>query len=284
MTTDDSHSSMHDGAARDVLDEGVDISTPNTARVYDYYLGGGLNFAADRRFAEEVMSFFPEARDFAVCNRGFQQRAVRHVAGLGVDQFLDLGAGIPTVGPTHATARAVRPAARVLYVDIEPVAIAHTELLLAKEDLTPEAGVGALEADLREPAAILGSALARTVLDTTRPVAVMILGMLHFLAEEDNPAALLAEYLDAFPAGSYLIASHATPDGPIGARVAQAADKYAETKLPGHVRTKAEFEAMLPKRLELLAPGITWNALWRAENTVTNPETSVAYAAVGRAA
>lgn len=284
MSADGARPSLDDEVTPDGADDlhGVDVDTPNAARVYDYYLGGAQNFGSDRRFAEEVMSFFPEARDFARNNRSFQQRAVRHVAGLGVDQFLDLGSGIPTVGPTHETARSVRADARVLYVDIEPVAIAHTELLLAKQGLTAEDGVGVLEGDLRDPAAILASPLARTVLDTSRPVAVMIMGMLHFLADEDNPAALLAEYLAAFPAGSYLIASHATLDGPIGARVAQAADKYAETKLPGHVRTKAQFAAMLPARLELLEPGITWNALWRPDTEVEHPERSVAYAAVGR--
>ncbi len=284
MFTDGTHLSLDDEGTPDGSDSlhGVDIDTPNAARVYDYYLGGAQNFASDRRFADEVMSFFPEARDFALNNRSFQQRAVRHVASLGVDQFLDLGSGIPTVGPTHETARSVRPGARVLYVDIEPVATAHTELLLAKQNLTPESGVGVLEGDLRDPAAVLASPAARTVLDTSRPVGVMILGMLHFLTDEDNPAALLAEYLAAFPAGSYLIASHATSDGPIGARVAKAADKYAETKLPGHVRTKAQFAAMLPSELELLEPGITWNALWRPDTKVEHPERSVAYAAVGR--
>lgn len=273
---------MTDSVSENGIDPTVDVDTPNAARVYDYYLGGAQNFASDRRFADEVLSFFPEARDFARNNRAFQQRAVRHVATLGVDQFLDLGSGIPTVGPTHETARSIQPAARVLYVDIEPVAIAHTELLLAKQELTAEDGVGVLGADLRDPAAVLASPVARAVLDTNRPVAIMILGMLHFLSDEDNPARLIADYLAAFPSGSYLIASHATPDGPIGARVAEAADKYAETKLPGHVRTKDQFAAMLPPDLELVEPGITWNASWRPDTEVEHPERSVAYAAVGR--
>jgi hypothetical protein len=130
---------------------------------------------------------------------------------------------------------------------------------------------------------VLASPQARTVLDLDRPVAVVILGMLHFLSDEENPADLLAAYLSALPAGSCLIASHATSDGPVGERVRRAADQYAETTLPGHVRPKAAFEAMVTPLVELIEPGITWTALWRPDDQI-DPATApncVAYAAVG---
>jgi hypothetical protein len=261
----------------------VDLATPSVARVYDYYLGGAHNFEVDRAFAEKVLKGFPEARDFARHNRAFLQRAVRTaVTELGVRQFLDLGAGIPTAGPTHETARKVDPTARTLYVDNEPVAVSHTELILER-DHVPATEVAMLHADLRKVRDVLGSPQAQAVLDLDQPVAVMILGMLHFLSDDENPAALLATYLDALPAGSCLIASHATGDGPVGERVRRAADQYAETTLPAHVRPKAVFEAMVTPIVDVVDPGITWTALWRPEDRV-DPAAApdcVAYAAVG---
>ncbi|HEY3609969.1 MAG TPA: SAM-dependent methyltransferase [Pseudonocardiaceae bacterium] len=261
----------------------VDLTTPSVARVYDYYLGGAHNFEIDRVFAEKIIAGFPEARDFARHNRGFLQRAVRTaVTELGVTQFIDLGAGIPTAGPTHETARCVDPAARTLYVDNDPVAVAHTELILARDHL-PATEVAVLNADLRKVRDVLAAPQARAVLDLDRPVAVVIMGVLHFLADEENPADLLAAYLAALPAGSCLIASHATGDGPAGERVRRAADQYAKTTLPGHVRSRAAFEAMVTPLVELIDPGITWTRLWRSDDQV-DPATAancVAYAAVG---
>jgi hypothetical protein len=261
----------------------VDVDVPSVARVYDYYLGGAHNLGVDRQFAEKVIAGFPEARDFARQNRWFMQRAIRAtVTELGVNQFLDLGAGIPTSGPTHAVAHEVDPAARVLYVDNELIAVSHTELILS-QNAVPANQVAMLHADLRDVDGVLGSAAAHAVLDMNRPVAAMILGMLHFLSDEENPAKLLADYLAALPAGSVLIASHATQDGPVGERVLRAADQYAETKLPGHVRTKADFEAMVTPLVDVIEPGITWTSTWRPINPVA-PEvapTCVAYAAVG---
>jgi hypothetical protein len=261
----------------------VDLTVPSVARVYDYYLGGAHNFDVDRVFAEKVLEGFPEARNFARHNRRFLQRAVRTtVTELGVTQFLDLGAGIPTAGPTHQTARDVDPAARTLYVDNDLVAVSHTTLILQR-DRIPATEVAVLHADLRRVDDVLESPQAQAVLDFDRPVAVMILGLLHFLSDQDNPAGLLARYLDALPAGSCLIASHATGDGPVGERIRRAADQYAETTLPAHVRSKATFEAMVTPLVELVEPGVTWTALWRPDEHV-DPLAApycVAYAAVG---
>jgi SAM-dependent methyltransferase len=264
----------------DWVPDEVDIATPNAARVYDYYLGGGHHFPADRTFAEEILAFFPEARDFARNNRAFQHRAIRYVSEQGVDQFLDLGAGIPTVGPTHEVAREVNPRASVMYVDIEPVAVSHSELMLSRE--ASPAGAAVMLADLRDPEAVLTAPETTSVLDLSRPVCVMILAMLHFLSDEDDPARIIAAYLDAVPPGSYLIASHATPEGPIGRRVAAAADKYAETRLRGHLRTREQFRELLAP-VELVEPGIVWTSQWRPDFAETDEqaERSVAYGAVG---
>jgi SAM-dependent methyltransferase len=259
----------------------VDVHTPNVARVYDYYLGGAHNFDADRDFANRIIEKFPEARTFALENRAFQRRAVRWVTGQGVTQFLDLGSGIPTVGPTHETARAVHPDARVVYVDIEPVAVAHSSLMLEGDDRA-----AIVQHDLRDVDGVLREA-ART-LDFDRPVAVMILAMLHFLSDEDDPAAIIGRYAAALAPGSYLIISHATVEGPVGDRVAEAAARYAETTLPGHMRDRTQVANLLAG-LDLVdpdhgdgGPRIVWTPEWHPDSQVHAPEQSVAYAAVAR--
>jgi SAM-dependent methyltransferase len=220
-------------------------------------------------------------RTFALENRAFQRRAVRWVAGQGVTQFLDLGSGVPTVGPTHETARSVRPDASVVYVDLEPVAVAHSTLMLEDD---PRAAI--VQHDLRDVRGVLQE--ARKTLDFSRPIAVMILAMLHFLSDEDDPNAIIARYVDALAPGSYLIISHATAEGPVGDRVAEAAERYAETSLPGHLRDRTQVASMLAG-LELVDPGngdggprIVWTPEWHPDGEVVHPEQAVAYAAVAR--
>ena len=256
----------------------VDTQVPNVARVYDYYLGGCCNFATDREFAQDILQGFPEARDFAIANRRYQGRAVRYVSQQGIRQFLDLGAGIPTVNPTHEVARSINPDARVVYVDNEPIAVAHSELMLVGDEHAT-----VVQADLRKPQQVLKMPAIRDMLDLSQPVAVMILAMLHFVPGDEDPAGIIAEYVDALAPGSYLIISHATAEGPIGERVAVAAEKYAATKLPGHLRTRDQVAELL-RPVELVEPGIVWTAAWRPEDPedAVDAEKSVAYAAVGR--
>lgn len=257
--------------------EEVNAETPNVARVYDYYLGGCHNFAVDRAFAHDILRSFPEARDFAIANRRYQGRAVRHVSEQGVRQFLDLGAGIPTINPTHQVACSVNSNARVVYVDNEPIAAAHSEMMLTGEN---QAAV--MQGDLRKPQQILTADVTRQMLDFSQPIAVMMLAILHFVPDDEDPAAVIAEYIDALVPGSYLIISHATQEGPIGDRVAMAAQKYEATKLPGHLRTRDQI-AELVSPVELIEPGIVWTASWRPEDPedAVDAERSVAYAAVG---
>lgn len=260
----------------------VDVSKPNVARVYDYYLGGARNFDVDRVFARKILASFPEARNFAIQNRAYQQRAVRYVSQLGVRQFLDLGSGIPTVGPTHEIARQVNPDARVVYVDIEPVAVEHSSMLLADD---PNALV--LQQDLRDIDAVV--AAARGLLDFDQPVALMILAMLHFLTDDEDPGGVIHDYAKALGPGSYVIISHATAEGPVGDRVSEAAVRYAETTLPGHLRDRDQVAAMMAG-FDLVDPAhgtggprIVWTPEWRPDtDDVPHPEESVAFAAVGR--
>src|SRR5689334_8693366 len=189
-----------DGGAR-----GADFERPNVARMYDYFLGGSHNFAVDRKAAAAVLAAVPGIRALARQNRNFLRRAVQYLAHQGVRQFLDLGSGIPTVGNVHEIAQRDAPGSRVVYVDIEPVAVSHSRTLL--ED-NPDTAVAQL--DLRRPDQVLDSPEVRDLLDLTRPVAVLAVAVLHFLPDSDDPAGVLARYRDAVAPGSRLVVSHAS--------------------------------------------------------------------------
>ena len=165
----------------------IDIERPSVARMYDYFLGGSHNFAADRELAERARQVFPDAPYVVRANRAFLRRAVTALSGLGVDQFLDLGSGIPTVGNVHEIAHAADPSAQVIYVDADPVAAAHATALLQGERR-----VGVLHADLRDPQAIVSAAADSGRLDFSRPVAVLLVSVLPFVPDEDDPAGIVA--------------------------------------------------------------------------------------------
>ena len=184
--------------------EGVNVDVPSSARIYDYLLGGGHNFEADRATAEALIKVLP-VRGMARLNRAYLRRAVLELADLGIRQFLDLGSGIPTVGNVHEVAHEVAPDSKVVYVDFEPVAITHAELMLADEP-----NVTALLADLREPEKVI--AQARELLDFSQPIGLLVVGVLQFIPDSDDPWGVLARYVDALPAGSYLALSHFTAD------------------------------------------------------------------------
>lgn len=238
--------------------EHVDIDVPSAARMYDYYLGGSHNFAADRELAEEYMRVLPDMPQIARAQRHVLRRAVRHLAASGVDQFLDLGSGIPTVGNVHEVAAAANPDARVVYVDADPVAVAHSFSLLAD---FPQAAV--IQADLRRPSAILSHPELTRLIDLSRPVAVLMIAVLHFVADEDDPAAVVATYRDATAPGSYLAITHATSDyQPQLARRAEAVYTRASHQI--HYRTKQQILDMLGG-YELLEPGLVDMIHWRPD-------------------
>lgn len=248
----------------DWVPEGVDIEKPTVARVYDYLLGGSHNFTADRELANALAATVPEVAVHARANRAFMHRAVRYLAGVGIRQFLDLGSGIPTVGNVHEIAQKAAPDARVVYVDIDPVAVAHSRRILAGNDQ-----VTVVQQDLRRPDRILADDSVRTVLDLREPVAVLAVSVLHAISDEDDPAGIVARFRDAVVPGSYLVVSHGAKGGrPEEQHVAGLA-KRASTSL--NWRTAAEIEALFDG-FELVPPGLVWAPLWHPDSPDQVPE------------
>jgi S-adenosyl methyltransferase len=237
--------------------DSLDLEIPSTARMYDYYLGGSHNFAADRALAEAALQAWPETPHMCRANRDFLRRAVTYLAGIGVDQFLDLGSGIPTAGNVHEIVQSVRPDSRTVYVDSDPVAYAHGTALLADE---PRARY--LQADLRDPESVLSSPEVKDFLDLSRPVAVLMLMTLHFVPDEDEPEEIVATYRRATAPGSYLVVSHGTneyrPDTDNITRV------YTQASHGIVPRNKARI-AQLTEGYELLEPGLVDVIHWRPE-------------------
>ncbi|ANY06178.1 SAM-dependent methyltransferase [Pseudonocardia sp. HH130630-07] len=239
-----------------------DLDRANAARMYDYLLGGSLNFAVDRDAAENALAHYPHLRDVAQSNRRFLGRAVRWCLDDGVHQFLDLGSGIPTAGNVHEIAHRSDPAARVAYVDNEPVAVQASRTVVADLDT-----VSITRADLRTPAAVLGAPTVTGLLDLDRPVAVIAVAVLHFVPGD------LAELLDAYRAvlapGSVVVLSHSSDDvdDPALARqVREAAATYANTSTSATLRTRAEIVAALGGADRLVGPGLVDVVDWpRAE-------------------
>lgn len=238
----------------------VDLDRPSVARVYDYYLGGSHNFESDRAFAQRVLSVLPDMAVVAQENRAFLRRAVLYLCALGVDQFVDLGSGIPTVGNVHEVAASALPRSRVAYIDHDPVAVAHSRALLKGND---QAVV--VSADLRQPGNVLDDAVLRGHIDLTRPVAVLLVSVLHFVGDESRPADFITEYMAAMAGGSYLVISHASTDGGPGAVDAQAVYNQARSPNPMRMRTGAEVAALFGG-LPLVDPGVVRIPLWRPES------------------
>ena len=262
----------------DWLPEDVDLVKPSAARCYDYYLGGAHNFAVDRELAEQVLAQVPYGRDVARDNRAFLRRAVRYCVDNGVRQFLDIGSGIPTVGNVHEVAQAVDPDCRVVYVDNEPVAVAHSQTILEGND-----NAAALRADFADVDAILEHAETRRLLDFSRPVGLMLIALAHFVPDAERPHEIVRRYADRLAPGSYLALSHLTdddyPDKVHGPR-----ESYKASSNPFHPRSRAQV-AELTTDFELVDPGLVHLPQWRPdadEDRWENPETSLLYAAVGR--
>jgi trans-aconitate methyltransferase len=254
--------------AEDPARPAVDTSRANPARIYDYLLGGAHNFEVDRLAGDQML---PTARQTARVNRGFLRRAVRFLAEQGVDQFLDLGSGIPTVGNVHEIARQANPAARVVYVDNEPVAVAYAQQLLADDPRTEM-----VDADVRDPDSVWRSDAVRRLLDPDRPIGVLLAAVLHFVPDADDPAGIVAGYLDRTVPGSFLALSHYTADA---WRVDQqqyatrAGENYQRnTSTPVVTRSRAELAALVTG-LELVPPGITWAQDWRPADAEDPPAT-----------
>lgn len=237
----------------------VDITVPSVARVYDYYLGGSHNFDADRAFAQDVLAVLPDMPRVAQENRSFLRRAVRQLCAAGIDQFLDLGSGIPTVGNVHEVAQACNPGARVVYVDHDPVAVTHSNRLLGADDR-----VTVISGDLRKPDAVLTDPAVRDHLDLSRPVAVLLVSVLHFVADDQRPADFIAHYLAETAPASHLVISHATADATAGAADAQGLYNRQRSPNPMRMRSRDEITALFGD-LTLLDPGVVRIPQWRPD-------------------
>jgi hypothetical protein len=258
---------------------GIDLDRPSAARVYDFYLGGFHNFAVDRDMGRRAVEMWPELPEIMKANRAFLRRAVRHLVAAGVRQFLDIGSGIPTVGNVHEVAQQAAPDARVVYVDNDPVAVEHSRAILAGDERT-----AVVPADLREPASVLGDPALKRLLDLSRPVAVLLVAVLHFVPDEADPSALVGRYRDAMAAGSYLVISHASSDGQPPTLTQSHRDLYRRTATPMTMRTKEEIAAFFDG-FELAEPGLVYLPLWRPDPGTEideRPERFTGLAGVGR--
>lgn len=243
----------------------ADQAVPSVARVYDALLGGTNNFEADRILARQMTERAPELADAARANRSFHQRAARYLAGLGIRQFIDLGSGLPTAGSTHEVVFQVRPDAHVVYVDIDPMVLRHSQYQMAGDSR-----VLAVIADVRDVEAVLGQNGAGRLIDYGQPVAILMSGLLHLIPDSDDPAGLVARYMSAVVPGSYLALSQMTADQKPPAS-AQAILSVGDRTGGWHPRTRDDFRHLLGD-LEIIppyegaGPQITWVGLWQCED------------------
>jgi hypothetical protein len=244
----------------DWVSEDIDLTVPNAARMYDYALGGFHNFAVDREYVNRAEEALPGFRVNAQINRAFLGRAVRWLVGAGIEQFLDIGSGIPTLGNVHEIAQRAAPQARVVYVDIDPVAVAHSQAILAGQS-----GVRVLEADLRGPAEILFHPEVNELLDFSQPVAVLMTAVMHFVSDTDDPAAIVAQLRDVLVSGSYITITHVAPTPEFEEQLATLQQLYRRTPTPFHLRTPERI-AQLLTGFELVEPGIVPITEWRPES------------------
>ena len=251
------------------------VDVPNGARIYDYMLGGKENYAADRAAAQAMLDANPAAWRTAQANRAFLGRAVRLAAVEGgVRQFLDIGTGLPTQQNVHQVAREAAPESRTVYVDHDPVVVAQANALLAATDR-----VGVVQGDLRRPQEILADPTTRRMIDFAEPVGVLLVAVLHFVADEDDPAAILATLREAMAPGSHLIISHTIDEG-AGHVIGTARSGFRRAGSPLFPRTRAQVERFFDG-FELLQPGLVDVHAWRPGDADEDPGGSSAWVLAG---
>jgi SAM-dependent methyltransferase len=258
--------------------EDVDVDVPSAARVYDYFLGGAHNFAVDRALADEIARMTPNVGETMRAGRDFLRRAVRYLIDAGIRQFLDIGSGIPTVGNVHEIAQHMAPQARIVYVDIDPVAVAHSQAILAGNDR-----VAVLHADVREPEEILADPQLLKLLDLSKPVGILLAGIMHFVHDEDDPPGVVGRLRDAVVPGSYMVISHVTyEDQPPEVLEAQKLSGRTATEIV--LRSKAQILEQFGG-FTLIDPGLVHLPLWRPDapgDVDAHPERFGAFGGVGR--
>jgi hypothetical protein len=239
--------------------QGIDVSTPSIARAYDVVLNGKDNFEVDRTFVAEIVKVVPEIYDVATYNREILGRGVRFLADQGIRQFLDLGSGLPTVQNTHHVAQGAAPESRVVYVDNDPIVLAHGRALLAENDRT-----AVVTADLRDPESVLNDPAVKALIDFDQPVAIMLVGILHHLNDDEDPQGIVDAYMNAAPSGSHLFITHFCASSQ-EARDAEV--KYLALLGTGRFRKPEEITAYFDG-YDLLEPGVVPNPLWRPDGDV----------------
>lgn len=253
---------------------GIDLQRPSSARMYDYFLGGSHNFEVDRAAADHAVRLLPGIPSLAIANRAFLHRAVRFMVDRGIRQFLDIGSGIPTVGNVHDVAQAACPRARVVYVDVDPVAVAHSRSILALVD-----GVGVIQADLRDIDAVLEAPETLRLIDFSEPVGVLLVAVLHFVPETDNPGGVLRRLYEATVPGSYLALTH-------GVRTGRGdVDEGLRTVLGQSAQPPVGRDVAGVRRLfdgwDLVEPGLVLLPEWRPDHEETSIPTPLDSAAYG---
>ncbi len=277
-------------SGREDAGTGIDLERPNPARVYDWFLGGSTNWAVDREFGAQILAAYPGVRTMARVGREFLARGVTHLARQGITQFLDLGSGVPTAGNVHEIADSVHPGSRCVYVDNEPVAVAHARVLLEREGDPARHAV--VHDDLLRADEVWERAVATGVLDPHRPVGLIVVNVLYFFGDDDRPGEVLARYRDLLAPGSYLLASHLTDDGASANEAGdrdEVRERYRSSGSALHLRTREEFTRFFDG-FELVDPGVVWVPEWRPDERdspataefADDPVASSGFAALGR--
>jgi len=253
-----------------------DVTRPNTARMYDYWLGGKDNFAVDREAAEKIVELFPQTPRVAWQNRQVMRRATAVFARAGIRQFIDLGSGLPTQDNLHQVAQQHVPDARVVYVDHDPIVLVHGRALLADNEFTT-----VVTADLRDPELLLADPDLGRLIDFDQPIGLMLIAVLHFIPDSDDPAAIIGTFLDRMVPGSHLMITHVTDEGADCDAAAEAVDTYKNASSPLVFRSPAQIGAFFTG-LEVLDPGIvpTWE--WRPDGALDTPTSPRILAGAGR--
>jgi hypothetical protein len=255
------------------------------ARIYDYLLGGTYNFPADREVAKKFLERYPDAHAIAQANRAFLRRAVRELVDAGVRQFLDIGSGIPTEGNVHEIAQAVAPDTRVVYVDIDPVAVAESMEMLEGND-----SATAIRGDLRSPDAILAHPRLRNLLDFDQPIALLLVAVLHFVSDDADAYGSIEKLTAALASGSYLVISHAAAEAfQVSDETAKAVEEAynRRTATATATRSRPEVARFFSGRIELVDPGVVYLVEWRPspddpKDFIDEPHRSGVWAAVGK--
>jgi hypothetical protein len=267
------------GKSKDNFAE-ADPERPSAARIYDYLLGGFHNFDIDRAAAQKITEVLPDMPLFMRANRAFLRRAVRYLTDQGIDQFLDLGSGIPTVGNVHEIAQQANPSARVVYVDNEPIAVTHSRTILQDNSKAT-----VIQADLRQTDVILDHPETQRLLDFDKPIAVLFLSVLLFVTDDEEAYRVVRSVRDALVPGSYIAISHPTDDETPPEQAKKAERLYAGIGTPVRVRSYNEVERFF-EGLEMVEPGLVYVPLWRPEGPddlfLENPELSGYYGGIGR--